>query len=134
MTVLVDSNVLIDVLYADPTWSNWSSEAIASAAASERLIINAIIYAEIAAAYDSIEETDAVLPRDQFDREAIPFEAGFLAAQAFRLYRERGGMRTTTLPDFFIGAHAVITGYRLLTRDARRYRSYFPKLALIAPE
>ena len=108
--------------------------AIARAADRHRLVINAIIYAEVSVRYSRIEELDAALPKAMFDREPIPFEAAFLAGKSFLAYRRRGGPRRSPLPDFFIGAHAAIAGHRLLTRDATRYRTYFPKLALISPD
>ena len=96
-------------------------------------MINPIIYAEVSIGFTRVEELDDVLSADYFAREALPWEAAFLAGQAFVRYRRRGGARVHPLPDFYIGAHAAIAGYALLTRDARRYRSYFPKLRLIAP-
>lgn len=131
--VLVDSNIFLDVLTVDPKWSQWSSETLAEIADRSRLVINAVIYAEVSARFTTIEELEAALPASLVTREAIPFEAAFLAAKAFVAYRRRGGARSTTLPDFFIGAHAATTGYRLATRDPSRYRSYFPRLTLIAP-
>jgi len=131
--VLVDSNVLLDLMTEDAQWFTWSSHAIAGAAETMRLVINPIIYAEISIRYTRIEDLNAALPKALIDRESVPFEAAFLAGKAFRAYRQRGGTRRSTLPDFFIGAHASIAGYRLLTRDSARYRSYFPRLDLIAP-
>lgn len=132
-TVMVDSNVLIDVVSDDPTWGAWSAGRLADAAETGRLIINAIIYAEVSTRFSRIEDVERALPRDMLDREAIPYEAAFLAAKAFVAYRRRGGARTAPLPDFLIGAHATIAGHSLLTRDAARYRTYFPKLDVIAP-
>jgi predicted nucleic acid-binding protein len=132
--VLVDSNVIIDVLSGSRPWSPWSSDRLAAAAETSRLLINPIVYAEVAMGFATIEEVEAALPIDRFGREALPYPAAFLAGRAFLTYRRRGGSRTAPLPDFFIGAHAAIAGYRLLTRDARRYRTYYPRLALIAPE
>ena len=131
--VLIDSNVLLDVMTEDPRWS-WSVAALESAANSFRLVVNAIVYAEVSVRYSRIEDLEAALPRGMIEREAIPFEAGFLAGKAFLAYRRRGGTRRSSLPDFFIGAHAAVAGHRLLTRDAARYRSYFPGLRMIAPE
>jgi hypothetical protein len=99
-----------------------------------RLIINPVIYAETSVRFTKIEELDAALPTDLFEREPIPYEAAFLAGKAYLAYRRRGGARRSPLPDFFIGAHAAVSGYRLLTRDPARYRAYFPKLSLIAPD
>ena len=131
---LVDSNVLLDVMTEDPRWFSWSAGAIEEAADSARLVINPIIYAEVSLRYSRIEELDLALPQTLLDREAIPYEAAFLAGKVFLIYRRRGGTKQSTLPDFFIGAHAAVAGYRLMTRDAARYRTYFPKLSLIAPD
>lgn len=131
--VLIDSNVLLDILGENEHWNDWSAAALANTAQHARLVINAIIYAEISVRYSSIELLEAALPAANFDREAIPFEAGFLAGKAFAAYRRGGGARRSPLPDFLIGAHASVAGYELLTRDATRYRSYFPKLRLITP-
>jgi predicted nucleic acid-binding protein len=131
--VLVDSNVLLDLMTEDARWSSWSSRAIASAAETLRLVINPVIYAEISIRYSRIEDLNAALPTTLIDREPIPYEAAFLAGKAFRAYQERGGTKRSTLPDFFIGAHAAVAGYSLLTRDSARYRTYFPRLNLISP-
>jgi predicted nucleic acid-binding protein len=131
--ILIDSNVLLDLMTQDTRWFSWSAEAVERAADSFRLVINPIIYAEVSIRYSQIEELEAALPKALFDREAIPHEAAFLAGKSFLVYRQRGGTKRSPLPDFFIGAHAAIAGYRLLTRDAVRYRSYFPRLPLIAP-
>lgn len=132
--ILLDSNVLLDVMSRDAEWFGWSSDAIARAAEHHRLVINPVIYGEISIGFAKIEELDAAAPREMFDREALPFEAAFLAGKCFVEYRRRGGSRKAPLPDFFIGAHAALAGYQLLTRDTRRYRSYFPKLRLIGPD
>jgi len=131
--VLIDANVLLDVMTEDARWLAWSAEAIESAADRYRLVINPIIYAEVSIRYSRIEELDAALPKTMFDREAIPYEAAFLAGKSFLAYRRRGGTRRSPMPDFFIGAHAAVAGYRLMTRDAARYLTYFPRLPLIAP-
>ncbi|KZC97416.1 type II toxin-antitoxin system VapC family toxin [Oceanibaculum pacificum] len=131
--ILVDSNVLLDIMTEDAHWYRWSSQALEQAADNARLVINPIIYAEISVRYSTIEALDAALPKSLIEREAMPYEAAFLAVKAFMIYRQRGGTRQAPLPDFFIGAHAAIAGYRLITRDAARYRTYFPKLDLIAP-
>jgi predicted nucleic acid-binding protein len=132
--VLVDSNVLLDLMTEDTRWLSWSAEAVESAADRFRLVINPIIYAEVSIRYSRIEDLEAALPKAMLDREAIPYEAAFLAGKCFLVYRQRGGAKRSPLPDFFIGAHAAVAGYRLLTRDAARYRSYFPRLSLIAPD
>ena len=133
MATLVDSNVILDVVTDDQEWGDWSAAMLSQAAQEGRLLINPIIYAEVACRFTRIEELDEVLPADYFTREPLPWAAGFLAARAFLAYRRRGGTRPTPLPDFFIGAHAAIQGYTLLTRDRRRYRTYFPKLRVIEP-
>lgn len=131
--VLVDSKVILDILTEDQTWAEWSSAALAKAADSSRVVINPVVYAEISTRFTRIEDLEDALPASILDREAIPFEAAFLAAKAFSRCRKRGGARTSTLPDFFVGAHAAVAGYRLLTRDRSRYRSYFPTIEIIAP-
>jgi hypothetical protein len=131
--VLVDSNVLLDVMTEDPRWLAWSAEAIERAADRFRLVINPVVYAEVSIRYSRIEDLEAALSRTMFDREAIPYEAAFLAGKSFLAYRRSGGAKRSPLPDFFIGAHAAVAGYQLLTRDVARYRTYFPKLSLIAP-
>ncbi|MGH2554854.1 MAG: type II toxin-antitoxin system VapC family toxin [Actinomycetota bacterium] len=133
MTVLVDSNVLLDIATEDPRWEGWSSNALARAAEASPLAINPIIYAEVSIRYETIEELESTLPSDVFRREPLPYEAGFLAGKAFMSYRWRGGRRSVPLPDFYIGAHAAVAGFQLLTRDASRYRTYFPTVDLIAP-
>jgi predicted nucleic acid-binding protein len=131
--ILVDSNVILDVATEDRIWGGWSAEALEEAAESGLLIINPLIYAEVSIGFDSIEELDEALPESRFRREPLPFEAAFLAGKAFLAYRRRGGRKSTPLPDFYIGAHAAVGGLTLLTRDARRYKTYFPKLTLLSP-
>lgn len=130
---LVDANVLIDVATDDPRWSAWSAAALLEAGQGGRLLIDPIVYAEVSIAFDRIEDLDALLPETIFHREDLPWEAAFLAGKAFRTYRRRGGARSLPLPDFYIGAHAAVRGYRLLTRDAARFRTYFPTIDLISP-
>ena len=132
--VLVDSNVLLDLMTEDAQWFSWSATAIANAADTSRLVINPIVYAEVSIRYSQIEALDAAFPPAMFEREAVPFAAAFLAGKVFRAYRRHGGTKGSTLPDFFIGAHAAVAGYSLLTRDAATYRTYFPRLTLIAPK
>ena len=131
--VLVDSNVILDVLTEDARWLAWSAEALAHAAERDILVINPIIYAEVSVRFERIEELEEALPDSLFRREPLPWEAGFLAGKCFRSYRRQGGARRSPLPDFYIGAHAAVRTMTLLTRDATRYRTYFPTLALIAP-
>jgi predicted nucleic acid-binding protein len=134
MTVtLIDSNVLLDIATEDPKWSSWSENALIDAADDGALAINPIIYAEVSVGFRTIEDLDDAIPTETFTRMPLPFEAGFLAGKAFLHYRRRGGVKLTPLPDFYIGAHAAIAGYRLLTRDAARYRTYYPSLDIIAP-
>ena len=133
MAIFVDSNVLLDVLTEPSEWAEWSAAALAAAANSTRLVINAIVYAEISVHFPRIEDLEAALPRNLLHREPISDNAAFLAGKTYLAYRRRGGTRTAPLPDFFIGAHATTANYRLLTRDIARYRTYFPRLTLIAP-
>lgn len=131
MTTLVDANVLLDVITEDKRWMSWSADALTEAAAHGELAINPIVYAEASLGYDTIEALDAALMG--FTRLPLPYEAGFLAARCYLRYRKAGGARRSPLPDFYIGAHAAIERYELLTRDAARYRSYFPSLRIVAP-
>jgi predicted nucleic acid-binding protein len=131
--VLVDSNVLLDVLTDDPRWYAWSADQLDACAARAELCINPIVYAEVGVGFERIEQLDEALPPDAFTRLELPWEAGFLAGKAFLQYRRSKGARTSPLPDFYIGAHAAIEGMPLLTRDAKRYRTYYPKLELICP-
>jgi predicted nucleic acid-binding protein len=132
-SVLVDSNVLLDIMTEDSRWFAWSARALEQAAETSRLVINPVIYAEVSVRYSRIEDLDAALPVSTFNREAIPYEAAFLAGKSFSKYRLLKGMKRSPLPDFFIGAHAAVAGYHLITRDVARYRTYFPQLRLIAP-
>lgn len=133
MITLVDSNVLLDVLTDDPTWGERSSSAVARAADTGRLAINPIIYAEVSVGFANVEDLDAALWPEVFERRPLPWAAGFLAARCFVRYRRGGGERRSPLPDFYIGAHAAVEGLTLLTRDARRYRTYLPRLAIVTP-
>lgn len=133
MTTLVDSNVVLDVVTEDEEWFDWSASALARQADAGALVVNPVIYAEAAARFERIEDLEAALPPDYFQRQALPWEAAFLAGRSFVVYRRRGGQRRSPLPDFYIGAHALVAGMTLLTRDPARYRTYFPKLRLIAP-
>jgi predicted nucleic acid-binding protein len=133
MPVLVDSNVLLDIFTKDKTWFKWSSEMLAELAEHDLLYINPIIYAEISAGFERIEELENALPPDYIQREGLPYEAAFLAGKCFLKYRRAGGKSRSPLPDFYIGAHAAIRGWSILTRDKGRYNSYFPTLDVIAP-
>lgn len=132
--VLVDSNVILDVATEDRAWVTWSSAALERAANEAFLVINPLVYAEVSIGFSRIEELEEALGTDLFRREPLPWEAAFLAGKCFLRYRRRGGGRRSPLPDFYIGAHAAVAGYRLLTRDPNRYRTYFPGLDLIAPD
>jgi predicted nucleic acid-binding protein len=130
---LVDSNVLLDLVTDDPNWSEWSLAHLEEAALAGPVFINDIVYAETSIRYDRMEDLDAMLAETMIEIAPTPRSALFLAGKAFRRYRSAGGARSGVLPDFFIGAHAAVEGWPLLTRDAGRYRSYFPRLTLIAP-
>jgi len=131
--VLVDSNVLLDVATADPVWGAWSSVTLERMADEAVLVINPLVYAEVSVGFPTIEDLDTALPVDLYRREDLPYSAAFLAGKCFVRYRRGGGSRRSPLPDFYVGAHAAVAGYRLLTRDAARYRTYFPTLELISP-
>lgn len=130
--VIVDTNVLLDVLQDDPQWAEWSIAQLRAQAQVHGLIINAVIYAEISLSFSTLEALDAVVARMALDVQEIPKPALFLAGKAFAQYR-RGGGKAQVLPDFFIGAHAAVNGWPLLTRDASRFRTYFPRLSVVAP-
>ncbi|MEU8108141.1 type II toxin-antitoxin system VapC family toxin [Nonomuraea muscovyensis] len=133
-TTLVDACVLLDVLTDDPKWADWSAKAIAAAQKEGQTVINPLIYAEVSGGFNRVEELDAILPVAEIERLDLPYEAAFLAGKAFAVYKRRGGQKRSPLPDFYIGAHAAIRSYRLLTRHARRFRTYFPKLRLVCPD
>ncbi len=130
---LVDSNVLLDVLTEDPSWVRWSAEQLGAAVDHGPVLINQIVYGEVAHRFSSVEELDRILSPTRLVRGNLPWVAAFFAAVSYREYRRRGGRRTAILPDFFIGAHAATLGIRLLTRDPARYRTHFPKPTIIAP-
>ncbi|MGH3975080.1 MAG: type II toxin-antitoxin system VapC family toxin [Pseudonocardiaceae bacterium] len=130
---LVDSNVLLDLFTVDPEWSAWSRTQLVEALDRGPVVVNQVVYGEVAYRFSTIEALDEVLTPDRFVRGNLPWAAAFLAATCHRDYRRRGGRRATILPDFFIGAHAAVLGLRLLTRDAARYRTYFPTVDVIAP-
>lgn len=131
--VLVDANVLLDVFGQDPAWFDWSAAALADAVQIGSVGVNPIIYAEVSANFAAIEDLDEALPESDFERLPLPWPAAFLAGRSYVAYRRSGGQRRSPLPDFYIGAHAAVEGLRLLTRDAARYRTYFPTVELIAP-
>jgi predicted nucleic acid-binding protein len=134
MATLVDTNVLVDIAVRDPVWLDWSRSALTKAEKAGPLVINPVIFAEFSVRYETLDEVEALLPWDDFAREGLPWSAAFAAGAAFRKYRKSGGGRERVLPDFLIGAHAVIRDYAILTRDAKGYRSYFPDVELITPE
>ncbi|GAB3934841.1 type II toxin-antitoxin system VapC family toxin [Kribbella albertanoniae] len=131
---LVDACVILDLTTNDPQWADWSEQTLAEAADEGPLVINAIVYAEVSVDFTSIEELDDALDQSYIRREPLPFEAGFLAGKAYVAYRRRGGSRRSPLADFYIGAHAAVAGYRLLTRDTARYSTYFPSVRLLTPD
>jgi hypothetical protein len=130
--VLVDANVILDIITADPVWFDWSAKALEKAL-GKGLAINPVIYAEVGAGFRKETELEAALDWNVFERLELPYTAAFRAGQAYVQYRRQGGNRRSPLPDFYIGAHAEAEGMTLLTRDAARYRSYFPKVKLITP-
>lgn len=131
---LVDANVLIDVFSADPVWRDWSAERLLTARQLGELVINPIVYAEVASAFATQRRLDEALGPDRYKRENLPWEAAYNAGRAFVAYRRAGGTKRSPLPDFYIGAHAEIKGYALLTRDHARYRTAFPTLKIVSPE
>ena len=131
--VLVDTNVLVDVLQDDPQWADWSIGQMRALASVHQLTINPIVYAEISLSFSTMEALDDIVQTLGLQVREIPRAALFLAAKAFAQYRRRGGSRQQVLPDFFIGAHAAVEGWPLLTRDAKRFRTYFPSLDIVAP-
>lgn len=132
-STLIDSNVLIDLWDEASEWREWSDAMIHKCAIDGPLVINPLVLAEVSVGFSSWRDVEQHLPEEFVVREALPWEAAFLAARAFLIYRHEGGERRSPLPDFYIGAHAAVAGHTLLTRDARRYRYYFPKLRIIAP-
>lgn len=131
--IFVDSNVLLDVFNDDPVWGDWSATRLAEAANEQTIAVNPLIYAEVSLNYRNQDELNSVLPSSFYFRLPLPYEAAYLAGKAFVSYRRRGGAKRSPLPDFYIGAQAKVAGLILLTRDAARYRTYFPDLELIAP-
>jgi hypothetical protein len=131
MQALVDTNVISDVLYGDPAWADWSKNQMVQHA--EELVINPYIYAELCYRATSMAEAEQLIGRFRFTYAELPREALFLAAKAFQAYRKHGGVKTSPLADFFIGAHAAAAGLSILTRDTARYQTYFPGVPLICP-
>lgn len=134
MATLVDTNVLLDVFHIGSAWEEWSTRHLVEARRTDILVINPLIYAELAAGFDAADALDATLAPSRFEREDLPWDAAYLAGRAFLQYRQSGGPKRSPLPDFYIGAHAFARGHTLLTRDRARYATYFPTLRMIAPE
>lgn len=132
--ILVDTNVLLDILADDPVWFEWSRARLDAALLIGPLVCNDVIVAELSPRFDTLAALETVLDHFGLVHQEMPMDALFLAGKAFQNYRRLGGTRTKVLADFFIGAHAMAGGIPLLTRDSRRYRSYFPQLDLIAPD
>jgi predicted nucleic acid-binding protein len=132
--ILVDTNVLVDLLTDDPVWADWSTDAFCACMDHARLVIDTTVYAELAVRYDTVEALEQMVDASGLQREHVPWSAAYLAGKAFERYRRGGGTRRSPLPDFYIGAHAAVAGMSLLTRDASRYRTYFPTVELIAPD
>ena len=131
--ILVDSSVILDVVTHDPRWAAASARALSDAADRAPLIVNPLVYAEVSVGFDTIEALEEAVPAAFFRREPLPWEAAFLAGKCFVRYRRRGGGRRSPLPDLYIGAHAAVRRYELLTRDPKRFRSYFPTVKLLLP-
>lgn len=131
---LVDSSVLIDVLADDPVWADWSIDQLEKQGQRGPLVINPLILAEISSRYERADDLEAALAGLPLVREHLPWDAAYLAGQAFRVYRLGDGVKTSPMPDFYIGAHALVRGMCLLTRDVKRYRRYFPRLSIVGPE
>jgi predicted nucleic acid-binding protein len=131
---LVDSCVLIDVLADDPLWADWSMQKLENLGNQAPLVINPLILAEISPRFARASDLEAALDALPLQKQALPWDAAFLAGQAFKVYRQAKGMQRSPMPDFYIGAHALLGNMRLLTRDAQRYRTYFPKLHVVCPE
>ena len=133
MSILVDTNIILDVITGDPVWKDWSQRSLSALSRSHELVVNPVICAELSCKLRTEAELDVFVPASRFKHVPLPVAAAFPAGRAFAAYRKRGGVKTSPLPDFFIGAHAWVEGHTLLTRDASRYRTYFPKLKIIAP-
>lgn len=132
--LLVDTNVLVDVLENDPDWADWSIGQLRAQSKIHRLAINPVIYSELSLTFSTVEALDKTIDELGLLLLALPRPALFLAGKAFVRYRRQGGTKSNVLGDFFIGAHAAVLDYPILTRDTRRYHSYFPTVRLIAPD
>ena len=132
-SILVDANVLLDVMTEDSTWGDWSANMIADLSEAHVLVINPIIYAEISVRFERIEDLESAIEESGLERRPLPWEAAFLAGKCHLKYRRQGGIKRSPMPDFYIGAHAAVEQLPLLTRDAKRFRAYFPRLDLLCP-
>lgn len=130
---LVDTNVILDIIKEDPRWEAWSSSNLEACGNLGMVAVNPLIYAELSSAFDSVEALNAALAPNFIQLLDLPWDAAFLAGQAYKAYRRQGGTKTSPIADFYIGAHAAVKGFTLLTRDTRRYKTYFPALKVIAP-
>jgi predicted nucleic acid-binding protein len=131
--VLIDSNIMLDIFLNDPQWADWSETVLNQYGDSHILCINPIIYSEVSIGFEGIEALEAALTAADFQMLDLPKEALFLAGKAFVQYRRQKGTKFSTLPDFFIGAHAAVLQIALITRDVSRYKTYFPTVNLISP-
>lgn len=134
MATLVDTSILIDVFAVGSEWEAWSAARLAEARKAGPIIINPLVYAEMAAGFDQESQLEAALSPTRFAREDLPWQAAFLAGKAFAQYRRAGGPKRSPLPDFYIGAHALVRGHALMTRDHDRYQLYFPTLRMVSPQ
>ncbi len=132
--VLIDSNVLLDIFEDDPSWADWSESKLETYSDTHRLFVNPVIYAEVSVGFKHIEELEAAMSGCGLEMLQLPKEALFLAGKVFVAYKKRKGVKTSPLPDFFIGAHAAVAGLNLLTRDVSRFKTYFPTLKIISPK
>ena len=131
--VLVDSSVLLDLITRDPEWCEWSSLQLERAIRDSSVAVNPVVLAEVSVGFESFEDVEDALPPRIFRRLPLPWEGAFVAGKRFLEYRRRGGTRRSPLPDFYIGAHAQVSGLHLLTRDVRRFQTYYPDVTLISP-
>jgi predicted nucleic acid-binding protein len=133
-SILIDTNVLLDIVESRPQWMEWSSRQVANARKDGRVVLNAVVFAEASTPYEDQARFEAAIEKAGLVKEDVPWTAAFIAGKAHLAYRTRGGVKSQTLPDFFIAAHALVKKYTLVTRDAARFRAYFPDLAIIAPD
>ncbi len=134
MKTIPDSNVLFDIILRDPVWYHWAAQKFLDCQSDNQIVVNTIVFAEVGGHFTSQKETLDVFQAMGSLLEEVPWDAAYLAGRAYRNYRRAGGLRDRLLPDFLIGAHAASKGYRILTRDQARYRTYFPEVEVIAPD